>query len=106
MINPGDHCDRTLLNTPICKGATDVRSAAASAGIELCGDDGQPFHCGQRMMTRAGIAGTDYCRCEICGVRLEDVLSPHINSGHVYRLSDEELARPQELKTWIVEVPR
>lgn len=59
-----------------------VEDAAAAAGVELRGGDGQPFHCGERMEVRGGMAGIDYAKCRPCGVTLFRVDSPHINGGH------------------------
>lgn len=61
----------------------DVRTIAATVGIELRGDDGQPWHCGARMQVKSGIVGTDYARCEACGLTVGNILSPHINGGYV-----------------------
>ena len=61
----------------------DVRTAA-QIGVELHGEDGQPFHCGQRMTVKGGIVGTDYAKCETCGVALLRLDSPHVNGGHIF----------------------
>lgn len=64
----------------------DVRTIAARHGIELRGDDGQPYHCGERMEVRSGILGTDYAKCK-CGLAIGNMASPHVNGGYV--MSDE-----------------
>ena len=70
---------------PIDKGPelTDVRTLAAAHGIELRGDDGQPYHCGERMQVRSGLVGPDYALCR-CGLAIGDMASPHINGGIVF----------------------
>jgi len=69
-------------------GATDVRAAAAIIGVELRGDDGQPFHCGVRMTVKSGIFGVDYAKCEGCGCLLMRIDSPHTNGGRVFEDAD------------------
>lgn len=67
----------------IREGATDIFSAARSIGVELRGEEGQPFCCGARMDVRSGIIGPDYSRCKICGNVLFRIDSPHTNGGVV-----------------------
>lgn len=61
---------------------SDVQSIAASVGIELRGDEGQPFHCGKRMAVRS-LMGPDYAQCE-CGLTIGNIASPAINGGYVF----------------------
>ena len=61
----------------------DIRATCAKAGIELQGEEGQPYHCGQRMQVKEGIFGPDYARC-LCGLVIGNLASPHINGGLVY----------------------
>ena len=65
-------------------------------GIELRGDEGHPFCCGQRMLTKSGICGTDYAKCEKCGKTIGNVASPHI--GGV--LPSEEWFSERGYWTW------
>lgn len=48
-------------------------------GIELRGDDGQPYCCGARMNVRGGILGPDYAECLRCGKAIGNMASPHVN---------------------------
>ncbi len=75
----------------------DVRTLCAQLGIELQGEDGQPFHCGQRMRTYSGILGTDLAVCEVCGLRIGNVASPHINGGLVF---EDKWYEEHGDKTW------
>ena len=81
--------------------AMTLIDAAASVGVELRGEDGQPFHCGTRMEVRGGIVGADYVRCA-CGVLLTRVDSPHTNGGFV--LTDEAMAELGE-RCWVADGP-
>lgn len=65
-------------------GATTAEKAAESIGVELRGEDGQPFCCGERMHVKGGIFGVDYAKCETCGNRLVRIDSPHTNGGYVF----------------------
>jgi hypothetical protein len=58
-------------------------------GIELVGDEGHPYCCGERMQTKSGVFGTDYARCRSCGKTVGNLASPHIN-GHGF-MTDEWL---------------
>lgn len=71
-------------------GTTDVRTAAAQIGVDLRGEDGQPFHCEQRMTVKGGIVGTDYAKCETCGALLLRMDSPHVNGGYRFDEADYE----------------
>ncbi len=62
--------------------ATD---AAISIGVDLRGDDGQPYCCGRRMHVKSGILGVDYAKCLSCGNLLYRIDSPHTNGGYVLR---------------------
>jgi len=66
--------------------------------IELRGDDGQPFCCGERMQTKAGLIGTDYAKCHVCGKAIGNAGSPHINGGYVL---PEEWFAEHGNKTWV-----
>lgn len=66
-----------------CKLGT-VKTVARRAGIELRGEDGQPYHCGQRMHVKGGIFGSDWARCEACGLTMANYASPHINHGRLF----------------------
>lgn len=59
-----------------------VVEVAASVGIELRGEDGQPYHCGERMTVYSGVVGPDRASCEACGLTIENGLSPHMNGGY------------------------
>lgn len=61
----------------------DIDDVKARTGIELCGDDGQPYCCGQRMQIKGGIIGPDYAKCHVCGQEIGDAASPHINGGYI-----------------------
>jgi len=58
-----------------------VTDLCADLGIELRGEDGHPYHCGEKMETRGGIVGIDQARCLCCGLEIANAASPHIN-GH------------------------
>lgn len=60
----------------------DARTIAERVGIHLEGEEGHPFHCGERMRTKGGIAGTDYAECK-CGLIIANAGSPHINGGYI-----------------------
>ena len=63
-----------------------VEELCKQLGIELKGDHGQPYHCGERMNVKSGILGPDYAKCK-CGLEIGNMSSPHINGGHI--LGDE-----------------
>lgn len=69
-------------------GAADVRTAAAGIGVELRGDEGQPYHCGARMTVRSGIFGADYAKCEVCMSTMLRIDSPHTNGGQIFSTDD------------------
>lgn len=73
------------------QGATDVRAAAARIGVDLRGEDGQPYHCGERMTVKGGILGTDYAKCETCGALLLRIDSPHTNGGQIFTHEEYQL---------------
>ena len=62
----------------------DVRTVAERAGIELRGEEGIPFHCGERMQVKEGVMGPDYARCSPCGLTMLNAASPHVNGGVVW----------------------
>lgn len=76
----------------------DVRTVAERVGIVLEGEEGHPFHCGERMRTKGGVAGVDYAECR-CGLLICNAGSPHINGGYI--LSDELLTEHFEAM-WFV----
>ena len=76
----------------------DVEKAAKAAGVELRGEDGQPYCCGKRMQVKTGMVGPDYCKCHQCGTELCNMFSPHINGGYV--MSDEWIAKHGK-NTWV-----
>ena len=76
---------------------TDVRTLCAKLGIELQGEQGHPFHCGQRMKTYSGIMGTDLAICEVCGLTIGNIASPHINGGF---LMGDEWHKKHGDRTW------
>lgn len=65
----------------------DVRTIAERAGIELRGEDGQPFCCDSRMHTKEGLMGPDYAKCSMCGTTMLNLASPHVNGG--FLLNDD-----------------
>lgn len=67
----------------------DVRTICERAGIDLRGEDGQPFHCEQRMQTKEGIMGPDYAKCRGCDLEILNLVSPHVNGGYI--LTDDVL---------------
>lgn len=71
-------------------GATTAEKAAESIGVELRGEDGQPYCCGERMHVKGGIFGVDYAHCETCRNLLYRIDSPHTNGGLVF--TEEEYA--------------
>lgn len=83
-------------------GPTDVVTAADALGVELRGEDGQPFCCGDRMTVKGGIFGVDYASCEKCGNYLYRIDSPHTNGGHVF--SDEAYEELGE-RVWMARPP-
>lgn len=83
-------------------GPTDVLSAADALGVELRGEEGHPFCCGDRMTVKGGIFGVDYASCETCGNYLYRIDSPHTNGGHV--LSDEGYAELGD-RIWMARPP-
>lgn len=74
----------TLLDALRQMGATTAEKAADSIGVELRGEDGQPFCCGERMDVKGGLVGVDYCKCRACGNLLTRIDSPHTNGGHIF----------------------
>ena len=77
----------------------DVRTIASKAGIELRGDDGQPYCCDERMQVKAGIFGPDFARCHQCDLQIWNSASPHINGGIV--LNESVLERfGDEMWSW------
>jgi len=82
----GDIMDRELLG---------LKELCLKHGIELKGDDGQPYHCGKRMVVKGGIIGPDYAKCE-CGLVIGNVLSPHISGG----IPNEAWIRKHGDATW------
>lgn len=77
----------------------EVRQAADSIGVQLHGEEGHPFHCGERMTVKGGIFGVDYARCE-CGALMYRIDSPHTNGG--YFLNEEALDNLGEA-VWVAE---
>jgi hypothetical protein len=67
----------------------EVRALCSKHGIDLQGTDGQPHHCGQRMHVKGGLLGPDWAKCEICGLTIANLASPHI-AGRLY--SEKDLA--------------
>ena len=63
---------------------SDVKTIAERAGVELQGEEGHPFCCGERMHTKAGLWGVDYAKCEKCKKMIVNCASPHINGGIVF----------------------
>lgn len=82
----GDMMDRELLG---------LKELCLKHGIELKGDNGQPYHCGKRMVVKGGIFGPDYAECE-CGLVIGNVLSPHISGG----IPNEDWIRKHGNATW------
>lgn len=58
-----------------------VQEIAGLLGIELRGEDGQPYCCGKQMRVKAGLFGPDYARCDRCGKTIWNAASPHVNGG-------------------------
>lgn len=82
-----------------------IRQLARREGIELRGDDGQPFHCGERMNVRGGIIGSDYGRCK-CGLEVGNLASPHIaHQGSTCILWGDEWLDAHKSRTWAVLSP-
>ena len=65
-------------------GAMTVEKACESIGVELRGEEGHPFCCGERMHVKGGIFGVDYARCSTCENLLTRIDSPHTNGGYVF----------------------
>ncbi len=59
----------------------DLLAAVKAVGIELQGEDWQPYCCGERMQVNAGLIGTDYLKCHQCKTELRNMASPHVNGG-------------------------
>ena len=81
--------------TPLDRCTGDVRTVCANVGIDLRGDEGHPYHCGDRMTTKSGLFGVDMAVCESCKLEVRWLVSPHVNGGHIPdgSLSDEEYER-------------
>lgn len=77
---------------------SDVRTVCEAAGIDLRGDDGQPFCCGERMEVRSGILGPDYGKCHKCGTEIRNMASPHVNGGYA---PDPDAEEVREGRTWM-----
>jgi len=67
-----------------------VEEIVRRLGIELRGEDGQPYCCGDRMQVKGGLFGPDYGKCDQCGKRIWNAASPHVNGGIL--LHDDVLA--------------
>src|SRR5690606_40063074 len=74
----------------------DIEEVKARTGIEMRGDDGQPFCCGKRMQVTGEIIGPDYAKCHVCGQEIGNAASPHINGGYI---PTEEFEKSG--KTWV-----
>ena len=59
----------------------DLQTLCKLHNIELRGDDGQPYCCGERMNVKGGLIGPDYAECLKCKKTIGDITSPHINGG-------------------------
>lgn len=81
---PGPGCPTNLADCPFAIEHDNVATVAAKHGIELRGDDGQPYHHGQRMTVRSLLGAADYARCEVCELTIGDLLSPAVNGGYVF----------------------
>jgi hypothetical protein len=78
-----------------------IRQLARREGIELQGDDGQPYHCGERMRVGSGIAGPHYARCK-CGLEVGNLASPHIaHTGSTAVLWNDGWFDAHKTRTWI-----
>ena len=82
-----------------CISLFDVTDLCQREGIELRGDDGQPYCCGERMDVRGGIIGPDFAKCRKCGKAIGNAASPHINGG---RIPSDEWIKENGNKTWYV----
>ena len=79
--------------------ASDLRNVSdlcAQEGIELHGDVGQPYCCGERMKVMGWLVGPDYAECLQCGKAIGNAASPHISG--CFR-SDDWLKERGD-KTW------
>ncbi len=82
--------------TPVeCLVMRTVSECCAEHGIELRGDDGQPFHCGERMRVKSGLLGPDYAICK-CGLAIGNLASPHISGC----IPSAEWLSANGAKTW------
>jgi len=61
----------------------DVSDLCQCEGIELRGEDGQPYCCGERMIVKGGLIGPDFAECRRCGKAIGNAASPHINGGGI-----------------------
>ena len=87
------------LPAPPCSEFIDIRDIAEvrrRTGIELRGDDGKPYCCGQRMQVKSGVMGPDYAKCHACGQAIGNAASPHINGGYI---PTDEFVKSG--KTWV-----
>ena len=82
-----------------CISLFDVADLCQREGIELRGDDGQPYCCGERMNVRGGIIGPDFAECRKCGKAIGNAASPHINGGCI---PSDEWIKENGNKTWCV----
>ena len=63
-----------------CISLFDVTDLCQREGIELRGDDGQPYCCGERMNVRGGIIGPDFAECRKCGKAIGNAAKPATKS--------------------------
>lgn len=71
-------CKNDEQDWPLVPVMQTVTELCAELGIELRGDDGQPFHCGERMRVKSGLMGPDYAECR-CGLKIGNMASPHVS---------------------------
>lgn len=83
---------------PVNQDHADARTIAERVGIVLEGEEGHPFHCGERMRTKGGIVGVDYAECN-CGLLICNAGSPHINGGYIL---NEEILTEHLAAMWFV----
>lgn len=83
-------------------GCSDLNSLFEKFGFDI---EQQPdhmiiSHCGEFCNIGTGIMGADTIECKKCGLKLVNVMSPHINGGYVW---NEESVYDLVCEAWTVD---
>ena len=92
-MNEKTDVDRAPVMPSVMRTVTDL---CAELGIDLRGEDGQPWHCGERMRVKSGLMGPDYAECK-CGLIIGNAASPHISGG----IPSEDWCNEHGNRTWV-----